>query len=283
MIISGIDRSPRQGAKWLIFITNHAVILLVIGLLSVNILTIGYTIVYYIDKEKLRRFYPKPATTAQALYSQDNITWYMKLCWILYLIGVVISITIICGFWVAVYTPCNDSQNTITNSTEMMVNNTTADPMQNGTVVCDALDPVTLHVHLILGLLAVLDMFLSRIPYQIFNVYIGTIYMAFFIIFSAIYYGAGGTNHLGDPYIYGVLDYGGNPSRAVLYVFVMIVLPIVCFILLYLLAWLRDVIYKRINFCFRDVQLTEYHFTSSNEESNGQWEPTTKVEVTTKV
>ena len=226
MIISGVSRSPTQGEKWLLFITNHALILLVIGFLSINILTIGYTIVYYVDKEKLKRFYPKPAPTAQALYSQDNITWYMKLCWILYLFGVVITITIIFGFWVVVYTPCTGSQ------MNSMVNSTVADPMETVEVACDVLDAVSIHVHLILGLLAVIDIFLSRIPYQIFHIYVGLIYMILFILFSAIYYGAGGTNHLGEPYIYSALDYGESPAKAVGFAILMMLVPVVSFILL---------------------------------------------------
>lgn len=250
-----------------------------------TILTIVYTIVYYVDKKKLQRFYPKPAPTAQEFYSQDNIVWYMKICWILYLIGILAECTIICAYWVAVYSPCKGSDITMMmmNSTEMgMGNRTTENSTQSSVESCEVLDAVNIHIHLILGLLAVIDIYLSRIPYQMFHAFYGLIYMAFFIIFSAIYFAAGGTNHYGDPYIYSVFDYGGNPGRAVGFAIVVMLVPIVCFAILYVLAFLRDVIYRRISFCFRDVRSMEYQ-VSSDGKSNGQWEPTTKVEFTTKV
>ena len=290
IIASGVDRSPRQGAKWLIFITNHALMLLIIGFSAITILTVGYTIVYYIDKKKLQRFYPKPATSKPALYSQDNIAWYMKICWILYIIGVTIEITNIAGFWVVVYRPC--SSDTATNMTDtnmtainMTDTNMTATVPDNSTKpmeACENIDAISLNVHLILGILAILDIYLSRVPWQFLHLFYSVSYMAFFVVFSGIYFAAGGTDHFNNPYIYSAFDYGESPATATGYCVMVLIVPIVMYLILFLLAWLRDVIYSKIGCCFRDIRLSEYRITLED-KSNGELEPTTKVEFITKV
>ena len=271
LIASGVDRSPRQGAKWLIYITNHSLLLVIIGFIAITILTVGYAIVYYIDKYKLQRFYPEPAPTAQEFYSQDKIAWYMKICWILYIVGVVTELTNVSGYWVVIYTPCPSP------SMNNSANNSMSESLD-----CDPLDAISIHVHLIIGLLAIIDIFVSRVPYQILHFFYGVSYMAFFCIFSGIYFAAGGTDHLGNPYIYSAFDYGNNPSKAAGYCFVILLVPLVNFLLLFLLAWLRDVIYTRISFCFRDVRTSSYHI-ASGEKRNGQWDSNTKEEFTSKV
>ena len=276
LIASGVDRSPRQGAKWLIFITNHSLILLIIGFAAITILTIVYTIIYYVDEKKLQKFYPKPATSKYAFYSQDNITWYMKICWLLYIIGATIEITNVAGFWVVVYRPC--SSDTATNMTATS-NMTTA---ASSTESCEVLDVISLHVHLILGIVILIDVFLSRLPWQFLHLLYSTSYMVFFVVFSGIYFAAGGTDQFGNPYIYSAFDYGENPRTAAGYCIMLLIVPIVLYICLFLLAWLRDVIYSKIGCCFRDIRSTEYHITSED-KSNGQLEPTTKVEFITKV
>ena len=275
MIASGVDRSPRQGAKWLIFITNQSLLILIVGFIAITTLTIGYAVVYYVDKEKLQRFYPTPAPTREAFYSQDKIAWYMKLCWILYIIGVSTELTNVCGFWVVVYRPC-DPDSTGLNST---LNST------NGTMdaSCDTLDVISIHVHLILGLLTILDIYMSRVPYQLLHIFYSISYMVFFVIFTGIYYGAGGTDHFGNPYIYSAFNYQDNPGTATLFCFVVLLVPIACYLILFFLAWLRDIIYTRIGFCFRDVRPSEYRVTA-DEKRNGQWgDPVPNVEFTTKV
>ena len=279
LIASGVDRGDKQGegGKWLIFITNHTLLLINIGFLAITALTVGYAVVYYIDKSKLQRFYPKPAPTAQAFYSQDNIAWYVKICWVLYIVGVSSEIANICGFWVAIYEPCppDDAMAEMTNSS---LNSTSNDVRP-----CSNLDAISIHVHLILGLLALIDIYLSRVPYQILHFFYSISYMAFFVVFSGIYFAAEGTDHLGNPYIYSVLDYRESPAEAVGFCIVIVILPMIMYIILFLLAWLRDVIYSRIRFCFWDLRRSSTYCVGSSEKENGQWGPTTKVEVTTKV
>ena len=280
LIASGVDRSPRQGARWLIYITNHSLMLLIIGFTAITILTITYTVTYYVDEKKLQRFYPKPAKSRYAFYSQDNIAWYMKICWLLYIIGATIEITNVAGFWVVVYRPCSSDDVTMapTNSTTAVT--TSTEPMEP----CEMIEVISLHVHLILGILVLADIFLSRVPWQFLHLFHSLSYMVFFVVFTGIYFAAGGTDPLGNPYIYSAFDYGENPATAAGFCIILLLVPIGLFICLFLLAWLRDVIYSKINCCFRDIQSSEYRI-ASGDKSNGQleFEPTTKVEFSTKV
>lgn len=274
LIASGVDRSPRQGAKWLIFITNHSLMLYIIGYAAITILTIVYTVIYYVDEKKLQRFYPKPATSRYSFYSQDNIAWYMKICWLLYLIGTTIEIMNVAGFWVVVYRPCSSDSAPAIN----MTTTTSMEPMEP----CETIEVISLHVHLIFGIFILVDIFLTRVPWQFLHLFYSVSYMAFFVVFSGIYYAAGGTDHLGNPYIYSAFDYGENPATAGGFCIILLVVPIVLYICLFLLAWLRDVIYSKIGCCFRDIRSSEHRITSGG-KSNGQLEPTTKVEFITKV
>ena len=274
LIASGVDRSPRQGAKWLIFLTNHTLILLIIGFTAITVLTIVYTVVYYVDEKKLQRFHPKPATSRYAFYSQDNIAWYMKICWLLYIIGATIEVTKVAGYWVLIYRPCSsDTATTAADNTT-----TSAGPMES----CETIDAIGIHVHLIFGIFVLADIFLSRVPWQFLHLFYPVSYMVFFVVFSGIYFAAGGTDHFDNPYIYSSLDYGENPTTAAVYCIILMLVPIAFHVGLFLLAWLRDVIYCKISCCFRDIRLSEYRITSED-KSNGQLEPTTKVEFITKV
>ena len=40
-----------------------------------------------------------------------------------------------------------------------------------------------------------------------------------YILFTVVYWAAGGQNHRGENFIYSLLDYSGHPGRAVLVVF----------------------------------------------------------------
>jgi hypothetical protein len=252
--------------------------LLIVGLAAMTILTIAYTIVYYVDEKRLQRFYPKPANSRYAFYSQDNIAWYMKICWILYIIGATIEIMNVAGFWVVVYRPCS-SDNVITAAT----NNTTATTTSGELMEpCETIEVISLHVHLILGILILVDIFLSRVPWQFLHLFYSLSYMVIFIVFTGIYYAAGGTDQYGNPYIYSAFDYGENPATAAGFCVILLVVPVGLYICLFLLAWLRDVIYSKISCCFRDIRSSEYRITSGD-KSNGQLEPTTKVEFITKI
>lgn len=227
-----------DGARWLIWLTNQSYILLVIGTGAITILTVVYAIVHYIDKYKLQRFHSQPASTLQEIFRQDNIEWYMKICWLLYIMGASVAMVVIVGYWGFVYDPS-------------CVPTTTA----NSTVNCLVADVYSVHIHLINGVLVIVDLYLSRFPYQLFHVFYPSIFTLLWVIFSVIYFAAGGTNPLDEGrYIYSVLDYGNNPGPAVGFAIVVIIGPAIAFFGLFLLGRIRDAIYTRIPCCYREFQ-----------------------------
>ena len=248
LIATLIFQAPagRDGARWLIWLTNQSYILLVLGTGAITTLTVVYTIVHYTDRQKLQRFHPQPATTLHAILRQDNIQWYMKICWFLYIVGASMAMVVVVGYWGFVF-----DYNCVPSMTA------------NSTVNCLVADVYSIHLHAINGVLVILDLYLSRFPYQLFHTFYPSIFTILWVIFSAIYFAAGGTNPLDEgPYIYPVLDYGTNPGAAVGFAIVLIIGPVIAFIGLFVLAWIRDAIYSRISCCFR-----EFHKEMSDSES----------------
>ena len=227
----------REGPRWLIFLTNQSYILLVVSTGAITILTVGYAIIYLIDKQILQSFHPQSASTLQAIYMQDNIGWYVKICWLLYIMGAALALVVVVGYWSIVYDPNCESSTS-----------------PNSTIICLEANEYSFHLHLVNGVLIILDLYLSRVPYQLFHIFYPSVFMLGWVIFSAIYFAAGGTNPLDEgPYIYELLDYGNNPGRAVGLAIVLIVSPTAAFIVLFFLGWIRDVIYQKIPCCYRQL------------------------------
>ena len=74
--------------------------------------------------------------------------------------------------------------------------------------------PTNFHVHLLGGIMSLVDVGVSGVIISIYHVYIGMIYGSVYSIFSGIYYVAGGKGINGTDYIYPVLDYSTNPGQA---------------------------------------------------------------------
>lgn len=70
-------------------------------------------------------------------------------------------------------------------------------------------DELAVKLHVLNLVLAMLDAIFSRLPRKYAHAWVPLVYAMFYIIFSYVYYLAGGTNLKGDHYIYNVLDWGG--------------------------------------------------------------------------
>ena len=83
--------------------------------------------------------------------------------------------------------------------------------------------------HLIVGIMAVVDLFLTAIPIRILHFIYSVILGVVWFIFSGIYFAAGGTSYYGNRYIYKFLNYGENVSFAVSMGFVVtfIIIPVI--------------------------------------------------------
>lgn len=86
-------------------------------------------------------------------------------------------------------------------------------------------------VHALNSIFCLIDIFLTDRPYRVLHFYVPIGYGLFYVIFSLIYWGAGGTGFCNEDgcvnYIYPILDWSGNPGIAVLtVVLALIVIPI---------------------------------------------------------
>ena len=262
LIAHGVIRSDEFGARWFIFLTDLSYLSLVIGLGAVTLLCVVYAVIHYLSAEKLQRGFPKVAASQQLIYSQDNIPLYAKISWLLYIVSASTTIMVTLGYWAVVY-ECRDSdssETTLTSATNSSNDNATAAP----DFVC--VDYLSVQFHGIAAILMILDLYLSRMPFQLLHFLYPCITTVLYVIFTGIYHGAGGTNTAGDNYIYSALNYEDKPGSSAVLAIVLAFLPIVFFLVLFLLARLRDLLYRRVGFCFRDIGDFDRKLANGNAE-----------------
>ena len=140
----------------------------------------------------------------------DGTFWYQKVYWVLYSVTIQGTIFAIIGYWGLAFDP-----------------------------VTDPITYANLLKHLIAGILAIVDLFVTAIPIRILHVIYAITFTAIWIIFSGIYYVAGGTDIYGNRSIYKALNYEKNPAAAtglvISVVFVGIPVLYLCIFGLYLL------------------------------------------------
>lgn len=273
-------RADLYGPHWLIFITDLSYALLVISTGAVAILCSVYAMTQCKNSQKLLKFLPKRDFPPRRIYKQDNIPWYVKIVWMLYIVSKTTAVLIFVGYWTIVYRPC-DNEGSGMEVDDSLQSNTSSgnasEPDQGGLgrqvlgeFTCSFLDVYTVQLHGVNTVIVLLDMCLSRVPYQFLHFPYPSIFTLTYIIFSLVYWGAGGTNANGMPYIYSSLDYETKSSAFILGV-LLIFAPILIFFILFLFAWLRDVVYMHISCCFRDVKRQPYQDsdTLTNLEMNG--------------
>lgn len=267
LILHIVTRRDTFGPHWLIFLTDLSYALLFFAMLSLAVLCVMHTIAHYSSSKTLLKYIPKRDFPVARIYQkQDNIPWYVKIIWLLYNTACSSAILVLIGFWGFVYSPC---ENGTAMQSESSGNGTT-DTGSGGSgsaEQCETPDVHTIQLHGVNAVLVFLDLALSRVPYQLLHFPYSTVYTAAYIIFSVVYWGAGGVNHIGQPYIYSVLDYGGQPISA-LFAILIVFAPIAAFLALFVLALLRDVVSVRVGCCFRDVKRLPYR-DSTREDTNG--------------
>ena len=119
----------------------------------------------------------------------DKVAWYQKIQWFLFNLGPHLQVIAVILYWGFVY-----------------------DPNGRGAFHSDS---VNFHVHLIGGIVAMIDIWIAGIVMNIYHLYEVVAFGVVYMIFSGIYYAADGRDQYGNRYVYPVLDYGSNPGRAV--------------------------------------------------------------------
>ena len=96
------------------------------------------------------------------------------------------------------------------------------------------------------SMIMIIDIFITAVPVRWLHFFHAFIYGVIYLIFSVIYWAAGGTDPAGNPFIYPVLDWGGNPGQAAGLSVGLAVIGLPLFhTFVYGLYRLRLVIYKR--------------------------------------
>lgn len=73
---------------------------------------------------------------------------------------------------------------------------------------------VSINSHVCNSLLVLADVMISRAPIRIQHAHVPVTFLGIYIFFTLVYWAAGGTNHLGRPHIYNILDYSARPGTA---------------------------------------------------------------------
>lgn len=133
--------------------------------------------------------------------SKDTIPWYLSIVWCTHYISTGISLPLVLLYWTIL-------ANDITYWS------------------------ITFHVHLFVAVPGLVDCLLTGLPWRLYHMFIPMSFGATYIIFTAIYYAAGGTDVSGQLYIYPILDYRDNPISAAMIavVLVFVLAPFVHFV-----------------------------------------------------
>ena len=73
----------------------------------------------------------------------------------------------------------------------------------------------SLHIHLINGILAFVDLWVSGVPVRIYHALHSVLFAISYVVFTGVYYAAGGTDPVGNSFIYPFLNYKSSPGSAV--------------------------------------------------------------------
>ena len=197
------------GPRFCIYLTNWALVVWVAYLLTAAVsTTANFFQVNFCCKDKFAVDSKEPRKPSELLISKpvgccgignDGITWYQKIHWFLFTVGLGGAILVVLLYWPLVYNPTTS-----------------------------VLDGLNINSHLTNGVVSLLDVWISGIPVRIYHMIYLQGFGAAFVTFSAVYFAANGTNDQGEPFIYSALDYGSSPgtSAAIVVIVVLVGLPI---------------------------------------------------------
>ena len=241
-----------QEPKLLIFLTIWGFITWVLYLL-VAALSSTVKMVFWIQKtlRGRRESDLNPADHLHSIvvtWSEDRVAWYQKIHWVLFVMAIPLQICIMVLYW------------TLLSSLDP--NRESAD---------------NYNLHLLGGLVGLVDIFASGIVLSIYHLYWGVVYACVYSAFTGIYYAADGTNINGRPYIYPILDYGRNPgtSAGIVLATSLVVMPLIYVLVYAIIAgrrWLAHRyqlwLYRCLHSSFERDSEAETHPVPLEEESS---------------
>ncbi|XP_034834767.1 protein rolling stone-like [Maniola hyperantus] len=141
-----------------------------------------------------------------------GLPWYIKVYWASYNIAIPLAIFITIFYWIF-----------LANASEDFAVNFVLD----------------MFIHAVNSILMLILLFSARQPSNALHFYFLIVLSIIYIIFTVIYYAAGGTDPFGNPFIYPVLNWS-DPGAAVLMIIISIVLVTIIHFITVLLSLARD-------------------------------------------
>nr|CAD7573751.1 unnamed protein product [Timema californicum] len=195
--ITSKDSQAVRYLKWLIYLTNW-----------------GYTIctvqAFLAACLLTRRLVQERTAVASsdAAPSSTTMSRSYKIYWALHTIAIIVAFGVSIIYWAAVYNP-----------------------------EVNKVDAVNLLVHAFNSLLMLLDLALVSFPFHLLHIFLPVLFTLLYIIFTVIYYLAGGTSKDGKIALYPILDWE-NPKRSS----IVCVLALLFMLFLHLVTWLLSLL-----------------------------------------
>ena len=117
-----------------------------------------------------------PAPTESWVKQKDELPVQYKVFWFIYTIAANVGLMLTIGYWTVIYQG-------------------------------QAVDIRNISKHVLNSVLMLVDTLVSGVPVRMFHTVYAMAFSALYIVFSVIYWTAGGTNIKGNPYIYKALDW----------------------------------------------------------------------------
>jgi len=188
----------KDGLRWIIYLTNWNVVLETL-FFSISFLVSFYN--YY------NNVVPLP----------DNLTFFDKLIWVLFIILVAITPLATLYYWLLLFHPHN------------------------------AWLPVYINLHIVMPALMLVDLWVCSIPLRIVHVLWAILWYLAYIIFVVIYMYNGGTNPIDDGnYVYAVLDWKQDMKGVIITVVSGLLIVPGCYFLSCFAVYLRKLLMNKI-------------------------------------
>lgn len=107
----------------------------------------------------------------------------------------------------------------------------------------EGISPSNAEAHIMNSVFVLLDLFVSACPVRLLHVFQPVLYLAIYVLFSVIYYVAGGTTSDGSHYIYSVLDWE-KPGYTVAFLAIALVGSLFLHVLVWVIFLVREKLYS---------------------------------------
>lgn len=151
--------------------------------------------------------------TSYAKVEDDNaLSWPQKTLWLFFTIASVTSVVVTIAYWSMLYSGAE-------------------------------IDGLAVNQHILSTVFMLIEVIMSNIPIRLLHFIYSHVFSSIYVLFTVIYWGAGGLNEEGQHYIYKVLDYEEHAGKAIFTVFfVLIILQFLVHLFLFILfrfrAWI---------------------------------------------